>query len=128
RNPAIPEDDSNLPHRLNLQPLSSRNLTKFQQCSIKNFMDTGLHFLDDAMPLTMADFQERRDRLAMALVADGFDAFVAEPGFAFKYYVNVSQPEWEAWEVRSELPYVAFVCSTTLRACFGFSYFTFDVD
>lgn len=28
------------------------------------------------------------------------DAFVVEPGYTFKYYANVSQPEWEVWEVR----------------------------
>jgi len=117
-NPATPIDDSDLPHPLKPHPLSSRKLAKFQQCSIKNFIDTGLHFLDDAMPLTTADFQGRRDRLAMALAADGFDAFVAEPGFTFKYYVNVSQPEWEAWEVRSKFPYVAFVWSKTFKGSF----------
>jgi len=32
-------------------------------------------------------------------VADDVDAFVVEPGYTFKYYANVSQPEWEVWEV-----------------------------
>lgn len=47
----------------------------------------------------MADFEERRDRLARALVVEDADAFVVEPGYTFKYYANVSQPEWEVWEV-----------------------------
>ena len=55
----------------------------------------------------MADFEERRDRLAHALVVEDADAFVVEPGYTFKYFANVSQPEWEVWEVRD------FKCSTT---------------
>lgn len=43
-------------------------------------MDTGLHFLDNARPLPVEEFVERRDRLARALVADSVDAFVVEPG------------------------------------------------
>lgn len=75
-------------------------LESFQQCSINNLRETGLYFLDTASPVSVADYQERRDRLANALVADGVDAFVVEPGYTFKYYANVSQPEWEVWEVR----------------------------
>lgn len=62
-------------------------------------METGLHFLDNAHPLPVEEFVERRNRLAKALVADGVNGFVVEPGYTFKYYVNVSQPEWEVWEV-----------------------------
>lgn len=49
--------------------------------------------------MTVQDFEERRVRLAQALLTEGVDAFVVEPGFTFKYYANVSQPEWEVWEV-----------------------------
>lgn len=58
-------------------------------------MSTGLHFLDVAHELPLEEFVVRRNRLAQALVTDGIDAFVVEPGYTFKYYVNVSQPDWE---------------------------------
>lgn len=77
----------------------SSRLKEFQQCSIRNFQNTGLGFLDTAVPIALDDFEERRNRLARALVADGADAFVVEPGYTFKYFANVSQPEWEVWEV-----------------------------
>lgn len=72
----------------------------FQQCAINNLLETGLPFMKDVAPVSVPDFEERRDRLAQALVAEGADAFVVEPGYTFKYYGNVSQPEWEVWEVR----------------------------
>ena len=71
----------------------------FQECSIRNLQDTGLYFLDTAVPLNVQDYEERRQRLARAMVSDGVDAFVAEPSFNFKYYANVSEAEWEPWEV-----------------------------
>jgi hypothetical protein len=74
-------------------------LEDFQQCAIENLLNTGLPFLQKASPITTFEFQERRDRLAQALVAEDVDAFVVEPGYTFKYYGNVSQPEWEVWEV-----------------------------
>ena len=74
-------------------------LKSFQQCAIDNLLNTGLPFLENASPITVVDFEERRDRLAKALVAEDVDAFVVEPGYTFKYYGNVSQPEWEVWEV-----------------------------
>jgi hypothetical protein len=74
-------------------------LEEFQQCAISKLLDTGLPFLKKASPIAVQDFQERRDRLAEALVAEDVDAFVVEPGYTFKYYGNVSQPEWEVWEV-----------------------------
>lgn len=82
-----------------LRPLSSPDLEAFQQCSIRNLLSTGLYFLENAAPVSVAEYQKRRDRLAEALVADEVDAFVVEPGYTFKYYANVSQPEWEVWEV-----------------------------
>jgi hypothetical protein len=78
-------------------------LKTFQQCAIDNLLNTGLPFLENASPITVDDFEERRQRLAQALVAEDVDAFVVEPGYTFKYYGNVSQPEWEVWEVRSTI-------------------------
>lgn len=75
----------------------------FEKCSIDNLRETGYYFLDTAAPISVEEFEERRNRLARALVADGADAFVVEPGYTFKYYANVSQPEWEVWEVRSSI-------------------------
>ncbi|KAL2221714.1 peptidase M24, structural domain-containing protein [Thermoascus aurantiacus ATCC 26904] len=80
------------------KPDSYRYLEAFQQCSIRNLLSTGLYFLENAAPVSVAEYQKRRDRLAEALVADDVDAFVVEPGYTFKYYANVSQPEWEVWE------------------------------
>ena len=82
-------------------PLNSAG--NLQKCAIDNLLGTGLHFLDKASPIALVDFEERRNRLANALVADDVDAFVVEPGYTFKYYGNVSQPEWEVWEVRTEI-------------------------
>ena len=81
----------------------AKRLENFQQCAIDNLLETGLPFLEKASPINVADFEERRQRLAEALVAEEADAFVVEPGYTFKYYGNVSQPEWEVWEV-SESP------------------------
>ncbi|KAJ5625324.1 hypothetical protein N7510_001633 [Penicillium lagena] len=80
----------------------------FQKCAIDNLLNTGLPFLENALPITLLDFEERRDRLANALVAEGADAFVIEPGYTFKYYGNVSQPEWEVWEPE-ERPFLMVV-------------------
>ncbi|KZF21063.1 Creatinase/aminopeptidase [Xylona heveae TC161] len=100
RNPYIPP--------IKLQPLSSSNLSKFQDCSIRNLLSTGLPFLKTATPPTIADYEERRNRIAEALVADSVDAFVVEPGYTFKYYANVSQPEWEVWEPE-ERPFLMII-------------------
>jgi hypothetical protein len=43
-------------------------------------------------------------------VAEDTDAFVVEPGYTFKYYGNVSQPEWEVWEVSKRA-----ICETTQK-------------
>ncbi|OJJ98460.1 hypothetical protein ASPACDRAFT_44970 [Aspergillus aculeatus ATCC 16872] len=83
-------------------------LDDFETCSIDNFRGTGYPFLDTAVPMTVEDFEDRRDRLAQALVADGVDAFVVEPGYTFKYYANISQPEWEVWEPE-ERPFLLVV-------------------
>lgn len=61
-----------------------------------------------ASSLPVVEYVERRDRLAQALAIDGVDAFVVEPGYTFKYYANVSQPEWEVWEPE-ERPFLMVV-------------------
>ncbi|GAD95216.1 xaa-pro dipeptidase, putative [Paecilomyces variotii No. 5] len=94
-----------------LKPLSSPDLESFQQCSIKNLFDTDLYFLKDVGPVSFSEYQSRRDRLANALVEDGADAFLIEPGYTFKYYANVSQAEWEVWEPE-ERPFVMVVRPT----------------
>ncbi|KAJ5994712.1 hypothetical protein N7481_001689 [Penicillium waksmanii] len=86
----------------------SDRLKGFQQCAIDNLLNTGLPFLGNASPITVDDFEERRQRLAEALVAEDVDAFVVEPGYTFKYYGNVSQPEWEVWEPE-ERPFLMVV-------------------
>lgn len=58
--------------------------------------------------MSFSEYQSRRDRLANALVADGADAFLVEPGYTFKYYGNISQVEWEVWEVSARIPYTLF--------------------
>jgi hypothetical protein len=62
-------------------------------------LSTGLYFLEGVTPPTVENFESRRNRLAHALIADGVDAFVLEPGYTFKYYANISQQNWEPWEV-----------------------------
>ncbi|KAE8154882.1 Creatinase/aminopeptidase [Aspergillus avenaceus] len=94
-------------HRSSSKTPTSK-LEEFQKCSIQNFKNTNFYFLNTAIPITTADFEQRRDRLAEALVADGVDAFVVEPGYTFKYYANISQPEWEVWEPE-ERPFLMVV-------------------
>ncbi|KAI9731569.1 MAG: hypothetical protein M1834_004689 [Cirrosporium novae-zelandiae] len=84
------------------------DLESFQQCSIKNFLGTGLPFLGSAAELPVVEYVQRRDRLAVALERDGVSAFVVEPGYTFKYYANVSQPKWEVWEPE-ERPFLMVV-------------------
>ena len=50
----------------------------------------------------------RRQRLAEALVKEGVDAFVVEPGYTFQYYANISQKDWEPWEPE-ERPFLMVV-------------------
>lgn len=76
----------------------SATLQSFQNCSIANIQKTNLTFLDTAQALNVSEFVGRRDRLAQALVDENVDAFVVEPGYAFSYYANVSQKDWEVWE------------------------------
>jgi hypothetical protein len=53
-----------------------------QQCAIHN-LRSDLSFLDRAKPVGADEFVLRRDRLAQALVVNGVDAFVLEPGYTF---------------------------------------------
>ncbi|KAF2638901.1 peptidase M24 [Massarina eburnea CBS 473.64] len=71
---------------------------RFQQCSVDNYLATGLPFLDTAERPPLEEYILRRNNLAKALLADGIDAFVVEPGYTFSYYANVTQPQWESWE------------------------------
>ena len=85
------------------------HLKPFQDCSIRRiWSDTKRDFMRTARPLGVSEFVTRRNRLAEALVADGFDAFVVEPGYTFKYYADVSQPDWEVWEPE-ERPFLMVV-------------------
>jgi Xaa-Pro aminopeptidase len=83
-------------------------LKQFQECSISNLLSTNLPFLDSASPLTVEEFVTRRRRLASALLTDGIDAFIVEPGYTFQYYANISQKDWEVWEPE-ERPFLMIV-------------------
>ncbi|PWY67940.1 Creatinase/aminopeptidase [Aspergillus heteromorphus CBS 117.55] len=82
-----------------LQAAAIPQYEEVEQCSIRNLHETGYYFLNTAAPISVDAFEERRNRLARALLADGADAFVVEPGYTFKYFAIVSQLEWEVWEV-----------------------------
>ncbi|PVH84825.1 Creatinase/aminopeptidase [Cadophora sp. DSE1049] len=86
----------------------AQKIREFQKCSINNFLSTGLPFLDSASPLPVSEYIERRDNLAVALVADDIDAFLVEPGYTFQYYANISQKDWEVWEPE-ERPFLMVV-------------------
>ena len=92
---------------LPLQDVPTR-LRPFQDCSIDNILATNLSFLSTASPLSASEFVSRRDRLAEALVKDGLDAFLVEPGHTFQYYANVTQQDWEPWEPE-ERPFVMII-------------------
>lgn len=84
-------------------------LEHFQECSIKQLnKDTDLKFLQTAKPPKVSEYEIRRNRLAQALVIDGLDAFMVEPGYTLQYYADVNQPRWEVWEPE-ERPFVMVV-------------------
>src|SRR4051794_7230907 len=87
---------------------SRQTIQGFQKCSMDKFLSTDLPFLDSASPLPVSEFVERRNNLAAALVADGVDAFLVEPGYTFQYYANISQKDWEVWEPE-ERPFLMVV-------------------
>ncbi|KAI5480318.1 Creatinase/aminopeptidase [Pseudohyphozyma bogoriensis] len=84
---------------------TSGGLAEFERCSIAGFNRTALEGIE---PIKLPEYLERRDRIARALYADGHDAFVAEPGFTFKYLANVTSFEWESWEPE-ERPFVLII-------------------
>ncbi|KAI0205310.1 peptidase M24, structural domain-containing protein [Astrocystis sublimbata] len=89
----------------------SFSLETVRKCATDNVHDD-LSFLYVAKPIRAHEFLERRDRLARALVASDADAFVLEPGYAFQYYGNVSQTDWEPWEPE-ERPFLMLILPTT---------------
>ncbi|KAF8854906.1 Creatinase/aminopeptidase [Acephala macrosclerotiorum] len=88
--------------------LLSNELEEFQKCSINNFIGTGLPFLNNAAPLPISEFVQRRNNLAVALHTDKIDAFLVEPGYTFQYYANIGQKDWEVWEPE-ERPFLMVV-------------------
>jgi Xaa-Pro aminopeptidase len=107
------------------------NISTFQSCSSNSFLSSVLPFLKTASPLPVSEFVDRRNNLAKALVADGLDAFIVEPGYTFKYvpstspsstpmlplqinksnkqqYANISQTDWEPWEPE-ERPFLMII-------------------
>jgi len=80
---------------------------KVQKCTISNLLKS-TYFLDNAVQIKTDEFIERRDRLAVALVEAGVDAFALEPGYTFQYYGNISQTDWEPWEPE-ERPFLMIV-------------------
>jgi hypothetical protein len=67
------------------------SVSTFQSCSINSFLSFGLPFLETASPLPVSEFVDRRNNLAKALVADGINAFIVEPGYTFKYVHPIAQ-------------------------------------
>ncbi|PQE05094.1 Xaa-pro dipeptidase protein [Rutstroemia sp. NJR-2017a BVV2] len=92
-----------LEHEDDLSPFES-----FRKCSIEKFIATGLRWLDGVSPISKHEFMQRRNNLAVALKAEGIDAFIIEPGYTFQYYGNVSQRDWEVWEPE-ERPFLMIV-------------------
>jgi hypothetical protein len=86
--------------RLHTEALSENNVQNFEKCSISLFLATDLPFLKGVEAPSVKEYVDRRNRLAIALAQDGVDAFAVEPGYTFQYFANVSQPDWEVWEVR----------------------------
>ncbi|CAO2649376.1 Nn.00g067610.m01.CDS01 [Neocucurbitaria sp. VM-36] len=85
----------------------------FRRCSIENYLATDLRFLDTAERPPLDDYVLRRNNLARALVMDGADAFIVEPGYTFSYYANVTQSDWEPWEPE-ERPFIMIIKPETL--------------
>jgi len=90
-----------------IEPATARYAT-FERCSIDTFLSTGFPWLELASPIPPDEFIQRRNNLAIALAADGVDAFIVEPGYTFKYYANVSQKDWEVWEPE-ERPFLMII-------------------
>ncbi|KAJ4377487.1 hypothetical protein N0V83_000312 [Neocucurbitaria cava] len=97
----------------NSNDLRSEEEELFRRCSIDSYLATGLRFLESARRPPLEDYILRRNNLAKALVAEGVDAFVVEPGYTFSYYANITQSEWEPWEPE-ERPFVMIIRPETL--------------
>ncbi|KAL1391355.1 metallopeptidase family M24 [Phyllosticta capitalensis] len=87
----------------------SHTLSRVSQCTQRN-LHANLSFLTPASPIPAGEFVERRDRLAAALATHhpSVAAYVLEPGYAFQYYGNISQRDWEPWEPE-ERPFLMVV-------------------
>ncbi|EIM87180.1 Creatinase/aminopeptidase [Stereum hirsutum FP-91666 SS1] len=82
-------------------------LDSLLECSLAAYDTSALNEpLVEALPVE--EYIERRDRLARALVEEGLDAFVGEPGFTEVYYTNLSSFQWESWEPE-ERPFLMVV-------------------
>ncbi|ESZ94173.1 glycoside hydrolase family 5 protein [Sclerotinia borealis F-4128] len=86
----------------------SSRYEKFRKCAINTFLETGLPWLETASPISIEEFVQRRNKLAVALEIDGTDAFIVEPGYTFQYYANISQMDREAWEPE-ERPFLMII-------------------
>lgn len=71
---------SQLDHTFSHESKVSTRLDDFRTCSVKNFQATHFPFLEGVQPISRDEFVARRQRLAHALLSDGADAFVVEPG------------------------------------------------
>lgn len=69
--------------------------------------------MDTAERPSLDEYVLRRNNLAKALVSEQIDAFIAEPGYTFSYYANVSQKDWEPWEPE-ERPFLLVIRPETL--------------
>lgn len=102
-------EELSLTHQSTLDhSFASSQLDSIRACSIKNFKATGFPFLEEANPITRDEFVARRRRLAEALISDGTDAFIVEPGYTFSYYANITQQQWEVWEPE-ERPFLMII-------------------
>lgn len=87
---------------------SQSKFERFRRCSVDRYLATGLEFLHGVNPPPLEEYILRRDNVANALIAEGLDAFVVEPGFAFSYFANVTQQQWEPWEPE-ERPFLMII-------------------
>ncbi|RAL64959.1 hypothetical protein DID88_001549 [Monilinia fructigena] len=91
-----------------MKKINSWKYKRFEKCSANTFLATGLPWLETASPISLLEFVQRRNNLAIALETDGIDAFIVEPGYTFQYYANVSQTDWEVWEPE-ERPFLMII-------------------
>jgi hypothetical protein len=75
-------------------------VSDFRSCSIQNFQATQFPFLEGVRPITHDEFVARRQRLAQALLSDGANAFVVEPG----------KLAWDCREYSWEMSLICTLC------------------